>query len=116
MQTEYELCYDRFVISNISHLVISAKERISLLLDFLKKRQANYDLLCELSYVQALGKSYTQSLWLTPFGEPYLSEASRSAEDICLISYENIVPLQDDMSAQLQMIRQAMQTSALFTE
>ena len=49
MQTEYELCYDRFVISNISHLVISAKERISLLLDFLKKRQANYDLLCELS-------------------------------------------------------------------
>lgn len=114
MKTEYELCYDRFVISNISHMAVSAGDRVLLLLDFLATRDTKYDLLCELTYLQAIGQAPGQSLWLTPFGEPYLSDNCKSNADTCLITAGSAPVFQDDLNKQFQMISQQMQASPLF--
>lgn len=108
MKSSYELCYDRFVLSNLCYMSVTAGERVPLLLEFLNKRESYYELLCDLLYGQAIGKAPGQALWLTPYGEPYLSSESKSLADTCLIPVDSSPPLMDDMSEHLQLMCKAM--------
>ena len=108
MKSEYQHCYDRFVISNLCSMDLSIKERASLVHNFFENSQIYYDLLCECLYIQATDAASKQSLWLMLDGRAYLSDMQENTSDICLIPEGKCPPFTDDITEHLMLICKVM--------
>ncbi len=104
MKSEYQLCYDRFVITNLCGMDLSLKERALLVQTFFENAQKLYSVLCDRLYLQAAGEAPDQSLWLTPTGLAYLSAYQKAPSDICLMPKEKCPPFETDITEHLELI------------
>ena len=104
MKSEYQRCYDRFVISNLCSMDLSIKERASLVQNFFENSSVYYDHLCECLYIQATDAAHMQSLWLMHDGRAYLADRKRSDTDICLMPEGKCPVFTEDITEHLQLI------------
>ena len=108
METKHELQYEEVVLRMIMSDLKLSQVQINMLIDYQHNWRTYYDSLCDALYVLA-NRGSSKSLWITPFGQPYLAFSQRNADDRKVLCAEDIPVFEDDLKEQLEAALSIMQ-------